>query len=202
MLKTTFQNYYALLGGSFDPFHNGHLHIAEQILGHTAIDKLIFLPCGRHNFKRLSVRLDFETRFQLIRKAIVNMPRMEAWDEDSETKGSGYTSDLMRRIYINHPDKRFCFIIGSDNVNALPQWHDFEWLRHNVELLVVPRPGYHIDEAILDRVKATMVSIPLSDISSAMIRSRLDSEQPISGLVPAGIELDIIKLYAKKTDLT
>ncbi len=200
MQQTTFPKYYALLGGSFDPFHKGHLHIAQQILKAPEIERLIFLPCGRHNFKKSSIRMEFETRFQLIQKCISDVPQMEVWADDSEEMGSGYTADLMRRLIANHPDKHFCFVIGLDNLKSLPQWHDYRWLQENVEFLVVPRPGYEPIEKVLNQIKARIIPITLSGVSSAEIRSRLAANQPISGLVPDQIEAEVVSLYSPCPD--
>lgn len=181
----------ALLGGSFDPVHNGHLHIAREILCSGLVENVIFLPNARHNFKGSSVLLDYTARRQLI--AAVLEPRMELWDDDSE--GSGYTSDLLKRLCQAYPDRAFLWVIGSDNLSTLHLWHDFPWLRSNVHFLIIPRPDFPADNKVLKRIRhKTLKTIP-SDISSSDIRSRIRAGKPIHGLVPPGIEDRVIQLY-------
>ncbi|MBM4403703.1 MAG: adenylyltransferase/cytidyltransferase family protein, partial [Candidatus Cloacimonetes bacterium] len=97
----------ALIGGRFDPFHLGHLHIARWLLDHSPVRKAVFLPNDRHGFKGNAV-LDFDHRIELIRKAITGQttenrnapslyPGIECWDADSRQYGSGWTDELMQR---------------------------------------------------------------------------------------------------------
>ncbi|MDZ4121013.1 MAG: hypothetical protein U1C33_01235, partial [Candidatus Cloacimonadaceae bacterium] len=59
MQQSCYPGFTALLGGSFDPFHNGHLHIARMILKHSGISSLAFVPCGHHNFKKDTIKLEY-----------------------------------------------------------------------------------------------------------------------------------------------
>lgn len=124
----------ALLGGSFDPIHNGHLHIAREILKSGYVSRLVFLPNARHNFKKSNVVLDFQHRLALVRDALE--PGMEAWEDDAD--GSGYTAELLQKLYRKHPQLLFHFVIGSDNLANLPLWYDFAWLRANARFLIIP----------------------------------------------------------------
>lgn len=182
---------HALLGGSFDPVHNGHLHVARQILRAGIVRSVVFLPNARHNFKRGQVALDFSNRFELVEAALEE--GMEVWDDDS--RGSGYTSDLMRRLHQKYPGRTFFWVIGSDNLAHLGQWHDFSWLRMNVRFLVIPRPGYPLEERILKRIRRKTLRIEPSPISSTLVRKRIAGGEPITGLVPARIERRVIELY-------
>lgn len=139
----------ALLGGSFDPIHNGHLHIAREILKSGYVSRLVFLPNARHNFKKSNVVLDFQHRLALVRDALE--PGMEAWEDDAD--GSGYTAELLQKLYRKHPQLLFHFVIGSDNLANLPLWYDFAWLRANARFLIIPRPGYPLPQNVLRRIK-------------------------------------------------
>ncbi|MGC9362857.1 MAG: nicotinate (nicotinamide) nucleotide adenylyltransferase, partial [Candidatus Syntrophosphaera sp.] len=182
---------HALLGGSFDPIHNGHLHVARQILRAGIVRSVVFLPNARHNFKGGRVLQDYDVRHELVESALE--PGMEVWDDDST--GSGYTSDLMRRLYQKYPNRTFFWVIGSDNLAHLRQWHDFPWLRRNVRFLVIPRPGHPLEEKILKRIHRKTLRIEPSPISSTLVRKRISKGEPITGLVPEKIEQRVIELY-------
>ncbi|MDD3144352.1 MAG: nicotinate (nicotinamide) nucleotide adenylyltransferase [Candidatus Cloacimonetes bacterium] len=181
----------ALLGGSFDPVHNGHLHIAREILRSGSAESVVFLPNARHNFKRDSVLLDYERRRELV--AAVLEPGMEVWDDDAQ--GSGYTSDLLKRLYQKHPDRCFLWVIGSDNLAGLPRWHDFNWLKGQVRFLIIPRPGYPAAEAVLKRIRRKTLKITPSEVSSTLVRARIKTGESITDLVPQRIEERVKQLY-------
>ena len=183
----------AVLGGSFDPIHNGHVHIARQILYWSRVANVLFVPNGNHHFKQGLVRLSFADRYALVKAAIVNEARMAI--SSADRSGTGYTADLMKQLYKDHPDTSFVFVIGSDNLTSLPEWYNFPWLVKNVYFLVLPRPGFQIEMEIMNQIKASILPIELSPLSSTEIRARIDQGQSITGLVPQVVEEDIVRLY-------
>lgn len=185
-------NSLALLGGSFDPIHSGHLHVAREILASSLVPGVVFLPNAQHNFKRNRVVLDFPARFALVRDALE--PGMEAWDDDA--LGSGYTADLLERLYHKHPELSFFWVIGSDNLPGLPRWHDFRWLKENARFLIVRRPGYPLHPAILDQIEHCVLDCEPSSVSSTLVRQRIAEGKSLRGLVPPRLQCRIIRLYA------
>ncbi len=181
----------ALLGGSFDPIHNGHLHIAREILRSGLADSVVFLPNARHNFKQGNVLLDYERRYELV--ASVLEPGMEIWNDDAQ--GSGYTSDLLKRLYQKHPDRSFLWVIGSDNLAGLSRWHDYAWLKAQVRFLIIPRPGYPAAEKVLKRIHRKTLKITPCEISSTLVRSRIKAGKSIHDLVPERIAERVVQLY-------
>lgn len=186
------QSITALLGGSFDPIHWGHLFIARELLKDPLTKELAFLPVGRHHFKAESTVLDYSLRRLLLLKVLE--PRMLLWDEDFQ--GSGYTSDLVRNLQNKYPQKQFGFVIGSDNLSQLPRWHEYDWLRSHLLFIVIPRAGYDI---ILPEPAPRVVIRDFNppDISSSQIRERAYQGLSIQGLVPDSICDDVLRLYRK-----
>ncbi len=185
----------AILGGSFDPIHLGHLHIARQILENSQIKQVIFVPNGRHNFKKDQLRLDFEQRYALVQEAIKDEPRFSISPLDKD--GSGYTADLMRSFQSQNPLQKYVFVIGSDNLPGLKRWFDFAWLKDNTVFLVIPRPGLQIGEADLLGIQACILDIELSSVSATQIREKIKKGQSIQGLVSQGLEERIFRLYSE-----
>lgn len=186
----------AVLGGSFDPIHAGHLHIAHQVLLLTKAACVLFVPSGNHHFKADKIRLNYTTRFRLVELAIASEPRF-AISRADET-GSGYTSHLMQKLFSENPYTRFIFIIGADNLAKLEKWHDFPWLAANLHFLILPRPGFSVQEIKLEGIIATELPIAMSAISSTEIRGRIDRGDSINGMVPETLEKEIVRLYNRQ----
>lgn len=121
---------------------------------------------------------------------------MEAWDLDEE--GSGFTDDLLRKVYALYPGIRFCFVIGSDNLAKLPKWHHYAWLTENCHFLLINRPGYEMPRDILSQIRHTVLETPLSEISSTLVRNRISQGKDIDDLVPERLQNAIYLNYAAK----
>ncbi len=169
-----------------------------QLLRLTPISKAVFVPNDRHGFKDSSL-LDFDRRIDLIRRGIKDQDRLECWDADSSVFGSGWTDELMQRLRVLNPDAYFCFVTGADNLSSMLCWHNFEWLAENVHFIIVPRAGNGEDHPILSRIRHSWVEMPQVVVSSSEIRSLLKKGESITGMVPASIEMDIIRFYGKGT---
>lgn len=186
----------AILGGSFDPIHAGHIHIAKQVLYWSRISSVVFVPNGKHHFKSDSVQLSYKQRYGLIKKAIEGEKGLAISTADED--GSGYTADFMQLLMEENPHTHYVFIIGSDNVAGLANWYNFTWLAANLHFLILPRPGYPIDMEIVKSIRATLLPIELSPISSTGIKQRISNGEDISSMVPPSVHKDIIRLYSKE----
>lgn len=198
---------YAILGGSFDPIHNGHLYLAKEVLSLSPIHKVILVPSYNHNFKGEDIVLEYDCRLALAQEAVDNFsplhfishpvedyrPPVEVWD--AERGESGYTSDLVRKLIKQNPGQSFAFIIGADNLENLPNWHDFAWLKENLHFIVIPRPDSVMSCDVLSQIRHNILDMPLCDISSSQIRAGIKAGESISGLVPEELELRIRDLY-------
>jgi nicotinate-nucleotide adenylyltransferase len=186
----------AILGGSFDPLHMGHLHIAKQVLDMEAAKEVWFIPSGNHRFKQAIILLDFDARISLIQRAIATEPRFKCLDLDRAGMGDGSTYDIMVRLQKQYPQHSFSFLIGMDNLAQLPQWYNFNWLKDHVRFLVSVRPGYSPDQSVISQLKdfAYLNCKPL-DVSSTNIRAKISSGLGIQGLVPHQLLIEITKLY-------
>jgi len=188
----------AILGGSFDPIHAGHIHIARQVLYWSRISEVVFVPNGKHHFKSDSVQLSFKQRFNLIKKAIAGESNLGISTADED--GSGYTADFMKQLMHDNPQTRYVFIIGSDNIASLPKWYNFPWLAASLHFLILPRPGYRIDMEVLQTIRATLLPIELSPVSSTEIKRRIANAEDIADLVPSPVYKDILRLYGSNKE--
>jgi nicotinate (nicotinamide) nucleotide adenylyltransferase len=185
-----------LLGGSFNPVHNGHLKVAETVKQQINADEIWFLPTGNHPFKEGNFVLSFRKRYELIQDAISDNPHFFVKDYDASHGSFNYTAELMTKLYKKFPEHHFFFIIGEDNIFELSKWHRYDWLINNVDFVVVNRP-------ITEKISVpdlpgrfhfvTMQPVP---ISSSEIRRKIASNQFIEGDVPENIRKKIIALYS------
>jgi nicotinate-nucleotide adenylyltransferase len=168
----------ALLGGSFNPPHNGHLALAraaEERFG----EELVVLVSARPGHKE--VQLDAETRLQLARAAFP--------DHEVELDPYERTVDLLKAGRWSEP----LFLIGADEFCDFLTWKDPDGFVARARLAVAMRPGYPRDrlEAVLARLRqperVEFFEIEPLAISSREIRDRVVRGEPIDGLVPPGV---------------
>lgn len=185
-----------LLGGSFNPIHKGHIKIAKKVLQKLELDKVFFIPAAKHALKDNTGIISYDERCFLIKKAIAEYPYFEISYLD-KTDNYSYTDELIKKLKKKYPQTKFYFIIGADNVEELPAWHNYKWLLKNIRLVVVTRPGINKKRwknlNYLNRLK--FIDIKPIDISSSMIRKRIMKNKDITQLVPAIIKHDVLRLY-------
>lgn len=184
-----------LLGGSFNPFHNGHLIVAQTVKKKLNLDQIWLLPTANHPFKEKNFVLPFQKRFELIKKAISNHPNLVVRDDDFTDKGFNYTDNLLQKLYRNFPEHDFYFIIGEDNVQELPKWHNFEWLLEHVKFIVVNRPNSSTIQKYDYAGEFIFLEMHPIPISSSEIRKKICQNQAIDKDVPANIRDEIYQLY-------
>lgn len=186
-----------LLGGSFNPVHNGHLAIAKNALEQLELDKILFLPVGMHPLKTDRNISPFEIRYKLLETALKSFPDFEVSNLDEHAENLNYTDELIKKLKIKFPDNEFFFIAGDDIVLELPRWHNYKWLLDNLKIVVFNRPETDKSEwKNLDYInKLFFLEMKPVNISSNEIREKVRKEESISGLVPEKVEEEIIKLY-------
>lgn len=194
-----------LMGGSFDPIHNGHLVLAEQVRTRFQMDKIIFIPSGNPPHKDNLASKDH--RYNMTKLAIEDneffeISRIEL-DQDHKT----YTIDTVKRLKEMYGDAtEVFFITGADMMLDLPTWKKFEELVTLCKFIGSTRPGVdytelsdQIDALVRDyKADITITQVPALAISSTDIRRRIKYNLSIRYLLPKATE-DYIhehKLYS------
>ena len=140
----------ALLGGSFNPVHIGHLHLIHDAYSLASIKRVVLIPALLSNFKRSSHPLAFEQRVKLIELAIADYRDIFPSDDveieislvEKERGGISYTSDTIRYFLpLYGKQDKINFIIGDDLVENLDKWHEYPFLRDHVRFLCFQREG-------------------------------------------------------------
>ncbi|RLC57176.1 MAG: nicotinate (nicotinamide) nucleotide adenylyltransferase [Candidatus Cloacimonadota bacterium] len=188
-----------LLGGSFNPVHNGHIELAQTALDSFKLDKILFLPSGNHPLKKYSNIPPIEIRYNLAKKAIASNPNFEVSRLDMKTAKPSYTKLLVMRLNKKFPNDKFYFIAGSDIVSELKKWHDYKWVLDNIEFIIAHRPG--IDRFAWNELeyidKLHFMEMEPINISSTVIREMIADGKDISALVPTNIKKELISLYSR-----
>jgi nicotinate-nucleotide adenylyltransferase len=185
-----------VLGGTFDPIHMGHLIIAEEVRTRLDLAEVLFVPAGQPWLKTNNVISPAEHRVEMVRLAIAKEPSFKLSTMEIERPGPSYTVDTMAELsrQIGARDKLF-FILGWDNLDQLPRWHEPSRLVRLCRLVPVRRVGYASPD--LDALEAAipglsqsiiMLDTPQIQISSSEIRDRVARGLSIHHLVPAPVE--------------
>lgn len=164
----------ALLGGSFNPPHVGHLMAALFVRATQPVDEVWLMPSHRHPFGKALT--SFEHRVQMCERLLEDTSDwLKVSTVEQEVPGQGRTVDTLEYLVARHPGVRFTLIIGSDILKDLPRWKDFPRIEALARVLVLYRAGHPAPEAY---------GPPLAEVSSTEIRNRLEKGEVPEDLVP------------------
>lgn len=181
-----------IMGGTFDPIHNGHLVAASEVAWVYDLDEVIFVPTGRPVFKLDKHVTNEEDRYLMTVIATASNPKFVVSRVDIDRPGVTYTIDTLRDIRARYPDAELFFITGADAVAEIMRWKDAERMFDIAHFVAVTRPGYS-SKVPLPAGKVDMLEIPALAISSTDVRQRARNGEPVWYLVPDGVVQYIAK---------
>jgi nicotinate-nucleotide adenylyltransferase len=180
-----------LMGGTFDPPHQMHLLIAQEALESCSLDEIWFLPTyDPPHIQGKVAQTSADDRAEMVRRAISGNDRFRISLVEIERGGKSYTVETVRELIKRFPDHQFYFILGADMVDDLPNWHGIEELRRMTSFIAFRRPGFPAGNPA--HAKVTYIDMPLSDISSSLIRDRLREGRSCRYFMPDAV-IDYIK---------
>ena len=185
-----------VLGGTFDPVHNGHLAIAEEARSYLNLNEVIFLPAGQPWMKADRSISPARHRTAMLALALQSRPYFKFSTIEIEHQGPSYSVNSIAELKAQAVEPTdWYFILGWDNLAKIPQWREPAKLIEMCFLAAVPRPGYERPnmkklEAELPGIskKVILMDKPRLEISATDIRSKVAQGLPISGLVPEAVE--------------
>ena len=185
-----------VLGGTFDPIHNGHLILAEEARARLNLAELLFVPAGQPWLKMGTPISAAGHRVEMVRLAIADKPYFNLSTMEIEKAGPSYTVDTIAELEARFGAGNELFLVlGWDSLAELPQWREPSRLITMCYLVVAPRPGSpRPDINALDTVipgisqRVTMMDKPEIDISASAIRDRVAQGLSIRHLVPELVE--------------
>lgn len=200
-----------LLGGTFNPIHNGHLYLAEQLKRTLGLDEVRFIPSAMPVLKTVP-EVSAEQRAEMVKRAITGKSSFKLDSLELERAGKSYTVDtlLALRAMLGN-EVSLCWLIGTDAFKSLPAWHRWSELLDYCHFVVVQRPdnlglsaavdvapalqtliqqNITHDAQDLKRVshgKILMQEIDALDISSTHIRQQLAAGEDVHAQLPAEV---------------
>ncbi|MBI5892487.1 MAG: nicotinate-nucleotide adenylyltransferase [Deltaproteobacteria bacterium] len=205
----------AVMGGTFNPIHLGHLRIAEEVREYLNIDRVMFIPTFMPPHKNNGSLIPSEDRLEMARLAIKGNPNFQVSDIEIKRGGRSYSIETLQALQKDMPNNEISFIIGTDQFNEITTWCEYERLFELTNFIVVTRHGYpvkKIGEVLPDKMArqftydpkkdayvhkngktVTYLATTLMDISASQIRQRIKDERSIRYLMPQDVERYIVE---------
>ena len=175
-----------LFFGSFNPIHIGHLIIAEYMADRTDLKQVWFVVSPHNPLKsQASLAKDYD-RLHMVHLAVEDNPKLRASNIEFSLPKPSYTIDTMAYLHEKYPDDQFSLIMGSDNLENIHKWKNYEVLLERYPINIYQRPGSEKLEPP-HGAKVFMHEVPLLYISSTHIRKLIRDGHSIRYLVPESV---------------
>jgi nicotinate-nucleotide adenylyltransferase len=188
-----------VMGGTFDPIHNGHLVAASEVAQQLQLDEVVFVPTGLPYQK--AEASSAEHRYLMTVIATAANPQFTVSRVDIDRGGPTYTIDTLRDLHAERPDAELFFISGADAIAQILDWKDVAELWSLAHFVAVSRPGHPLSISGLPESDVSLLEVPALAISSTDCRERVGRGFPVWYLVPDGVVQYIFKhhLYRSST---
>ena len=201
-----------LYGGTFNPFHNGHIGISQYVLEYFRLEKIFFIPSATPPHKSKRFLAPAKDRYDMVKESLKPYDHLLVSDKELNRDGPSYTIDTINAFKTEHDmETDFFLLMGSDAFLDITTWKATDQLFKAVKIIVMLRGRWKntdiiasfIDENIskgyifkpsdnafshADNQKIIICQVPRIDISSTMVREQIEKQAPISGLVPEPVE--------------
>ena len=166
-----------LYGGTFDPIHNGHVHVIEQLIGRNIVDRLLVVPAGQPRLREHEPKATGAERRQMCQLAVNSLApeiksKVEVNPIEVLREGPSYTIDTVEAVAQTYPDDSIVVVVGTDAYTNIDQWHRADELKKMVEFVVIDRPDFpgtpNLDVAAI-AVSATQIREHSSDAVPAAV---------------------------------
>ena len=180
----------ALFGGSFDPIHNGHLFVIEELLSSARFEKFIVIPAG--NPWQKNVAASGAHRLAMVEIALKDC--MDKYREleisrfEIDNSGPSYAYQSIEYFKLQNPGDNLVWIIGSDAFAKISEWKEIERVAESVEFLVINRPGQQLEISKIPKaITYSQIEIKALDISATKVRNLIKASEPFESLLPSGV---------------
>ena len=201
-----------LFGGTFNPFHNGHMGIIEYVKKKYGLEKIFFIPSATPPHKPDINLAPANDRFAMVRQSLKDHENFEVSDKELTRKGPSFTIDTINEFKKEYgSDTHFFLLMGSDAFLDITTWKQKNRIFEAVQIIIMLRGHWKNSHAIASFIdeniskgyifnkqdntfshktkqKIIICTVPKIDISSTIIRERVKNNESIKDLVPANVE--------------
>jgi len=175
-----------IFGGSFNPIHVGHIALAQAILCQCALDEVWLMVSPQNPLKQQVDLLPDHLRYEMAQKALEGVEGVKVSDYEFHLPKPSYTWNTLQSLSRDYSDREFVLLIGGDNWARFQRWHRWKDILWHYRVIVYPRDQY-----------VGTIDVPLLDVSSTEIRSRVKRMESVDGLVPTQIIPWVEKYYRR-----
>lgn len=201
-----------LFGGTFNPFHNGHLGIIQHVKKACGLKKIYFIPSATPPHKPDANLAPANDRYMMVKKSLKGHAGFLVSDKELIRKGPSFTIDTINEFKKDHgPHTRFFLLMGSDAFLDITTWKKKDQIFEAARIIIMLRGDWEDNHPIVSFIdeniskgyifneqdntfshkkkhKICICKVPKIDISSTLIRERVKKNHSIKGLVPATVE--------------
>lgn len=182
-----------IMGGTFDPIHNGHLMLGRQALREYSLDQIWFMPSGQPPHKKDHRVTDAEIRCKMVRLALMGYPDFVFSDFEIKRPGNTYTAQTLALLHQEYPEHQFYFIVGADSLYEIERWYEPERIMSQTILLVAGREYEGAHRSLSNQIQYLeskygaqiyLLHCREMDVSSEEIRSLVSEGRTVRSYVP------------------
>jgi len=201
-----------LFGGTFNPFHNGHIGIIQYIKKAYGLEKIFLIPSATPPHKPNINLACADDRFEMVKESVKNIKGLFVSDKELTRKGPSFTIDTINEFKKEYGSKtNFYLLMGSDAFLDITTWRHQDQIFRSIQIIIMLRRYWGDTDAIASfideniskgyifnrqnstfshkkRQKIFICNVPKIDISSTMIREQVKNSESIKDLVPASVE--------------
>lgn len=187
-----------IMGGTFDPIHNGHLMLGEAARDNFCLDRVWFMPNGNPPHKmRHTIESSIEDRINMVKLAIETREKFTLQLYEANKREISYSYSTLEFFLRQYPDDIFYFIIGADSLFAIETWNHPRRIFKSCIILAAFRDAVNTRAEMEDRIQylteryqahIELLETPLLDISSHELRERVKEGDSIASYVPAPVD--------------
>jgi len=182
----TKQKKIGLFFGSFNPVHIGHLAITGHMLEFTDLDEVWMVVSPHNPLKKKETLLADNHRLRLVREAIGDNNRIKASNIEFKLPQPNYTIDTLAYLREKYPTQKFVLIMGTDNLQSLHKWKNFEQLLSDYAIYAYKRPGFDSGK-FANHPSVKITDAPLMEISSSFIRQAIKDKKDVRYLLSPAV---------------
>lgn len=187
----------AILGGTFDPVHYGHLRFADDVRKALALAEVRLVPAADPPHRR-APRASARERVEMLALAVRGFPGVVVDTREIERGGKSYSVDTLAQLRAERPRTPLLLLMGADQFHSLTSWHRWQAILDLAHLVVVPRPGIAIDAGIPDALAREWQARRIDDPQG--LRSRIAGSIYVQPIAPQPVSSTAIRSALARGD--